>query len=280
MNDLIIVTNGNAHITTLSLAEGTENEHRAVIQLVRKYQSDLEEFGPLAFEMRMVNRNQGGGQSLEYAFLNSDQATLIMTYMRNTAIVRAFKIKLVKAFSALLKQTTDHHIPMGYGEALQLAATTQLEVERLEIEKRQHLAILAEQEPKVDAYETLIGADGLYGMREASLVLHVGSITLFRVLREKCVLLGNKLGAGHPNWNTPASGYTGYFESKVKVIPHNNKKTNVTFVTPNGIVWLVKKLKEWGIKPKTDTPTTQKQITKELELIALIEKMRNRLQKN
>jgi phage regulator Rha-like protein len=36
---------------TITLAEGTGNQHEAVIKLVRTYQSDLEEFGRVGFEI-------------------------------------------------------------------------------------------------------------------------------------------------------------------------------------------------------------------------------------
>ena len=34
------------------IAEGVGNQHKSVIELVRKYQSDLEEFGMVAFQTR------------------------------------------------------------------------------------------------------------------------------------------------------------------------------------------------------------------------------------
>lgn len=47
-----------------------------MIKLVRKYRADLEEFGPLGFEIYVVNRHQGGGTKGEYATLNEQQSTL------------------------------------------------------------------------------------------------------------------------------------------------------------------------------------------------------------
>ena len=98
MNDLVTIFDGNPVTTTLILSEGTNNEHHSVIKLVRKYVDDLEEFGPCRFEIDMVNRKQGGGKPIEYAYLNEPQATLLMTYMSNTPIIREFKKRLVAAF--------------------------------------------------------------------------------------------------------------------------------------------------------------------------------------
>jgi phage regulator Rha-like protein len=98
MTELVIMRESEPMTTSLAISEGIEYEHKAVIQLIRKYSEDLSEFGPSAFEMRMVDRPQGGGKPVEYALLNEPQATLLMTYMRNTPIVRQFKKNLVRAF--------------------------------------------------------------------------------------------------------------------------------------------------------------------------------------
>ena len=66
-----------------------------MILLVRKYLSDLEEFGQVDFKSTRPDR---GGHPVEVASLNEQQATLLLTYMRNSEIVRAFKKRLVRAF--------------------------------------------------------------------------------------------------------------------------------------------------------------------------------------
>lgn len=87
---------GTPTTTSLIIAEGTDNEHRSVLQLIRNNLGDFEEFGPSAFEMR-----KSGGRPTQVAILNEEQAALLMTYMRNTPIVRDFKKKLVRAFFTL-----------------------------------------------------------------------------------------------------------------------------------------------------------------------------------
>ncbi|AWK17361.1 hypothetical protein GWK90_03485 [Candidatus Hamiltonella defensa] len=80
-----------------AIALGVKKEHKPVIQLVRKYQSDLEEFARVEFEMRPF-QTKGGAQKKEVALLNEQQTTLLITYMRNNPIVRAFKKRLVAEF--------------------------------------------------------------------------------------------------------------------------------------------------------------------------------------
>ncbi len=100
MSELVLLHHEEPMTTSLAIAEGTENTHKAVIQLVRKYVEDLQIFGRVEFEMRPFDTS-GGVQTRELAFLNEPQATLLITYLRNTDIVRRFKIALVKAFFEL-----------------------------------------------------------------------------------------------------------------------------------------------------------------------------------
>jgi phage regulator Rha-like protein len=98
---LVTLFDGNPVTNTLILAEGTANNHASVIKLVRKYQEDLEEFGSLRFEIRVMRKDGRGGEPTEFAILNEPQTTLIMTYMSNTPIIREFKKRLVAAFFEL-----------------------------------------------------------------------------------------------------------------------------------------------------------------------------------
>lgn len=110
---LVITSEQNPVTTSLIIAAGTEVHHRAVIQLVRKYQDDLEEFGSLAFQMRVMREDGRGGEPTQFALLNEPQAALIMTYMKNTPIVRDFKKRLVRAFFEMrdvLREGTAHPI--------------------------------------------------------------------------------------------------------------------------------------------------------------------------
>lgn len=97
---IVIIKDGDAVTTTLAIAEGTLNDHASVIALTRKYQSDLEDFGEVRFEIRLNPQ----GSPTEFAILNEPQSTLLLTFMRNTDIVRAFKKKLVREFWEMVQQ--------------------------------------------------------------------------------------------------------------------------------------------------------------------------------
>lgn len=59
------------------------------------YADDFRELGLFRFQIGEI---LGCGQSEKYAMLNEDQAYLLLTYSRNTAKVRALKVRLVLAF--------------------------------------------------------------------------------------------------------------------------------------------------------------------------------------
>ena len=85
---------GQPATTTLAIAAGTEVQHEAVIKLVRKHMPALSEFGEVRFEIRL---NQQGSNT-EFATLNEPQSSLLIAFMRNSDIVVAFKIALVRGF--------------------------------------------------------------------------------------------------------------------------------------------------------------------------------------
>lgn len=97
MSALILIKDGEPVTTSLAIAEGTTNTHEAVIKLVRTYTADLEQFGRVRFEIRPFE-TAGGMQQREIALLNEQQSALVIAYMRNSEIVRQFKITLIKGF--------------------------------------------------------------------------------------------------------------------------------------------------------------------------------------
>lgn len=99
IKDIVIVHHNQPFTNTLAIAEGVGMGHASVIKLVRKYQNSFEEFGTFRFQIQ-----KSGGRETEYAELNEDQATFLMTLFRNSKVVLDFKIRLVKAFRKALKE--------------------------------------------------------------------------------------------------------------------------------------------------------------------------------
>ncbi|TCB79340.1 hypothetical protein E0H89_03545 [Acinetobacter sp. ANC 3781] len=124
---IVDVKKGVPKTTTLQIALGLGVQHKSVIQLVRSYKSDFSEFGLVTFEMsnsafEMSNwehRQSTRGRHTEYAALNEQQATLLLTYMRNSPKVREFKKALVRAFfEARTLLQTDYFFLLQKREAL------------------------------------------------------------------------------------------------------------------------------------------------------------------
>lgn len=177
MNELVFVNDGRPVTTTLAIAEGIENEHASVIALVRKYLGDMEEFGLVDFKSEST-----GGRPTEYATLNEQQSTLLLTYMRNSEVVRAFKKQLVKKFWEMAEQLRGQisagqpafQVPQSLPEALRLAAD--LADQKKELEQK-----VQADAPKVEVYERITEAEGSLCLRDAakSLQMQPGKLNTF-----------------------------------------------------------------------------------------------------
>ncbi|GAO99214.1 Rha family transcriptional regulator [Fructobacillus ficulneus] len=94
------------YTTTEVIAEYTGIKYKSVYESVRNNQDDLKELGVLPFEMVVPQKGTVGGQPKKVYQLNEPQATLLITYLRNTPQVKKFKKALVKAFYSM-KQELD-----------------------------------------------------------------------------------------------------------------------------------------------------------------------------
>ncbi len=72
-------------------------KHRNLLETIRKYQTELEELGRVAFETTPLE-TKGGIQHFSFCYLNELQCNFVVTLSRNTSQVVAFKLALVKAF--------------------------------------------------------------------------------------------------------------------------------------------------------------------------------------
>ena len=110
--------------TSEVIATALDKEHKDVLALAKKYQADLNEFGVASFKTNLQTRgNRNGTQEKEIVILNEQQATLLITYMRNSDKVRKFKIALVKAFFEMREQIqekkTSQLLEQAYQRGLQ-----------------------------------------------------------------------------------------------------------------------------------------------------------------
>ncbi len=101
----LVYIDGKKEPYTLSsiISDNAGITHHAVKEQIRKHLLELEKFGKVAFKMTPLE----SGQSKRDYILNEQQATLLITFLRNTAPVIAFKSALVKAFFKLRNEVTE-----------------------------------------------------------------------------------------------------------------------------------------------------------------------------
>lgn len=82
------------YTTSEIIAECAEVQHHTITRLIREQKVDFENLGKVGFQIQAMT----SGQHSKNYILNEQQATLLITYLRNTQPVREFKKNLVKAF--------------------------------------------------------------------------------------------------------------------------------------------------------------------------------------
>ena len=113
MNELVILKNNDVFTDSLIIAKGTDNEHNSITRLIRNFEDDFKDFGKILFlDLKSRNKIETRGRKQKIYILNEQQATLLMTYLKNTEVVRKFKKELVKQFyqmrQLLLEKQTQH----------------------------------------------------------------------------------------------------------------------------------------------------------------------------
>lgn len=97
MYELVEVRKDEIFTNSKIIAEGTNNQHHAVREIIKKYKSDIEDFGALF----ILNEESTGGRPMEVFLLNEEQATFVITLLRNSKVVVKFKKELVRQFYAM-----------------------------------------------------------------------------------------------------------------------------------------------------------------------------------
>lgn len=201
MQNLIVKkTNENdLVVSTLDVAEQTQNEHASVMKLVRTYLNDFETFGRVGFEIEPFE-TAGGNQSREIALLNENQSALLLTYMRNSEIVRSFKVRLIKEFSDMKNQKPKTQLELAREQVALLERLEQIEVERdlaiatkAEIGNRREATAMntaSQAVKKANALEIELDRSKDYATVKRMEMLHHGVKFDWRKLKATCVDMG------------------------------------------------------------------------------------------
>lgn len=223
MTDIVTLVDGEAVTTTLAIAEGTDVQHKNVLELVRANLADLEEFGRVAFQTRVAGQSPN---PTKIAVLNEPQSALLITYMRNNDRVRDFKKRLVRAFFELRERlATGQIVPRTMSEALRLAAD--------EFDRAERMKALAEaNQGKADAFDAFLNGKGVYLIDSVANLIGAGHRALWNLLYTEKILIAKGSRRRQPYANPKTAGW-------FVVRTHDTEYTNghascTTYVTPFG----------------------------------------------
>lgn len=123
MTNLVIIKKGEPRASHREIAKGMKNDQSNTLELIRKYQDKLAQFGVIPFETGKPNKQ--GGRPTITAFLNEAQTTFLITLMKNTEATVDFKFRLVQEFYKMRdfisarSEAKNEYLPMT--KAIQLA---------------------------------------------------------------------------------------------------------------------------------------------------------------
>ena len=94
-NELVILKKDTPFTDSLVISKGTGILHRKLKATIRNHRKSIEKFGGLSAPYRAEST---GGRPEEIYLLNEEQATFLITLLKNTEQVVEFKAKLVSEF--------------------------------------------------------------------------------------------------------------------------------------------------------------------------------------
>lgn len=100
MYELVELKGNEVFTNSKVIAEGTNNQHESVSAIIQKYWNDIREFGKIEFS-DFKSGNPKGGRPERIYYLNEEQATFVITLLRNSKAVVKFKKELVRQFYAM-----------------------------------------------------------------------------------------------------------------------------------------------------------------------------------
>ena len=230
MSDMVQIVDNDLFTDTAVIAEESGNDHASVIKLVRNNAEDLKEFGLLDFKSEST-----AGRPTEIALLNEQQATLLITYMRNNDRVRDFKKRLVKEFYRM-KTALQNREPMkALADPAILRQTLLTYTEKvIELEAK-----IEADAPKIDALERISEAGGSLCVTDAAKALQMRPKDLFSYLNQHGWIYKRPGGQHYLGYQSKVT--TGLVEHKVTTVlrPDGSEKvTEQVRITPKGLTKL------------------------------------------
>lgn len=212
---------GELRVDSRLISQELGVEHKATIQIIRRYDAELSTYGEITFKMT-PSLNSNSCQNENICLLNEQQAIFLVTLSRNSVEAVRLKKKLTDSY-IYYKSRFKFNIPSTLSEALQLAAD--------------QTRLLEAAQPKIEFYDQVADAEGLHSLGEAAKLLGYGRNTFMAKLREMKILMDS---------NAPYQRYKDlkYLDTKENTIGGEKKFIKIqTFVTGKGLIWLQSKFK-------------------------------------
>lgn len=129
MEELVKVIRNEVFTDSLIIAQGTENQHESVQRRIRVYEKEICTLGKLGFEIRPMP----SGQEMKIYLLNEQQATFLITLLKNTNKVVKFKLELVRQFYQMKQYILEHNSPHWQATRLESKSNRKLETDEIKI---------------------------------------------------------------------------------------------------------------------------------------------------
>lgn len=105
MTGLVKVLEGVPVISTLDVCKGFEVKHRAVMELIHKYNTEFQSIRSFPV-LTVKTSGAAGGRPVSFCMLDEVQVTFLGTLLRNSTTVIPFKLKLSVEFHRIKKELT------------------------------------------------------------------------------------------------------------------------------------------------------------------------------
>lgn len=233
----IFTRSGALVISSETIADGSGVQHKNVLELILANLSDFEDFGQVAFETRPGYNNA----PVRVALLNEQQATLLMTFQRNTELVLSFKKSLVRSFFDMARRASPVPVELTRMQILELA----MESEQRAVTAEAAVATLT---PSATAWDELASASGDYEVADAAKILARAGIETGRQrLFTQIADLGWILRGSHGSWKAYQSAVdSGYLAEKP--VKHFHPKSGEVVLDPPQVRVTVKGLERLRVR--------------------------------
>lgn len=115
MNDLVLVRDNTTLTTTKIISIETNVKHQNVLQLFKRHEGTIKNFGVIMFDSINPKKGGLGGRPETLYYLNENQLTYFLMLMRNSDKVIEFKIKIAKEFIRM-KETLNNIAKEGIND--------------------------------------------------------------------------------------------------------------------------------------------------------------------